>query len=474
MAPPDQPYSPTSPAESFGGQLPSLSLGNDLPSVPGANQGLVDDGDDLLGDDLDAWADAPVGTNLTTDATELGTEYKMFDGKDDSTEAVWGKTGAATSEAVFDTKTCPVLIVGSKLDQECALRPNRWINVGRQKDSQLLLQNAGVSRMHCSMRYDPHRRQVELRDTSATGTLINGEPIQKGRKNLIHGDRIRIDGKGAHWEFVLDMRPVGLGSADPRERRPGEGKMPKSGIAQRRDALRAQLALLEAAIKKKDAMTLEKEREFYELATRRRLRVVEIKQKQEQIRKCEAETQELTEKLEESREEWLRKLDAEREAAASKVHPIVEETMDLQVKLEKIKLKKAELERTLNPTRYEIADALDPDPFGTEAESAAGDGPLIGGDSAEEDGLASLQVKPNLDPPMPPPGEMKADAGGGGGAAAAAAAVDADADLFGDFDSEEEFASSAPQGATSAEKRAAEDALGPEAKRVKGEEGMPS
>merc|ERR1712060_533109 len=70
----------------------------------------------------------------------------------------------------------------------------------------------------------------------------------------------------------------------------------------------------------------QKEKEFYEIATRRRLRSQEDKQKEEQYQQYLSGTEELHAQLQRGREEWLGQL------------------------------KKDELERSIHPEKYAVAD----------------------------------------------------------------------------------------------------------------------
>merc|ERR1711971_1155366 len=48
---------------------------------------------------------------------------------------------------------CPLLLVGSKLDKTCPLRPNKWIQIGRSTQAQVLLPNPAVSKHHCKLHW---------------------------------------------------------------------------------------------------------------------------------------------------------------------------------------------------------------------------------------------------------------------------------------------------------------------------------
>lgn len=258
-----------------------------------------------------------------------------------------------------DITPCPDLLVGSKYSKVVPLRPGRWVGMGRSKKCQLLLNNGGVSRNHCDIRWDQYRRIVELRDTSNQGTWVNGQTIKNSRLILAHADHISIEGKDIHYNFLLDMRPVKLGFSDPREELRANQSLKKastSGPWQRRNSLRAQILHVDATIKSCEEQAFQKEKEFYEIATRRRLRLFEDKQKEEQYQQYLRGTEELHAQLQQGREDWLERLQMEYEKNEKDINVIIEETKVLQEKVEKLQLKKDELERSIHPEKYAVAD----------------------------------------------------------------------------------------------------------------------
>uniref|UniRef100_A0A7S4SW95 FHA domain-containing protein n=1 Tax=Alexandrium monilatum TaxID=311494 RepID=A0A7S4SW95_9DINO len=291
------------------------------------------------------------------DGEALGAETEVaarLDGTEAVNRAVPGAALASSGAAPR-----PVLLVGPRFDKEYPLNPNRWVKIGRSKKAQLMLNNASVSRTHCSLRWDKHRRVVELKDTSMAGTQVNGETIKSERNALAHADRLRIEGKRIRFEFLLDLRPVGLGFNDPREEQKGLQSLKKlrgPALIQWRDNLRNQLANLTAEVQKREKEAFEKEREFHDIAMRRGLRLKEDKQRQEDLEKYTAGKKALEEKLEESRKQWLDKMSADSEKNEGEVKPIMDAVAERQVKLEKLQLKKDELERTIHPERYAVAD----------------------------------------------------------------------------------------------------------------------
>eukprot|EP00927_Polykrikos_kofoidii_P055897 TRINITY_DN50083_c0_g1_i1.p1 TRINITY_DN50083_c0_g1~~TRINITY_DN50083_c0_g1_i1.p1 ORF type:complete len:478 (+),score=79.94 TRINITY_DN50083_c0_g1_i1:94-1527(+) len=269
----------------------------------------------------------------------------------------------------------PILKVGSRLDQELRLKPYRWIKVGRSPHAQLLLKAPGISRTHCSLRWDPHSRHVELRDDSVTGTGVNGDTLKRSRRILKHGDRISIEGKGKKYVFVIDMRPVGLGFGDPCDMASPLRAAGIPGLApkiRRRDGLRSQLADLEAQLKGQERDNFEKERLYCELSARLATRRTQDKERENKLQEHLQETQKLTDSLQSSREAWFATLHANQAANELEARPLAEQASDLQSKLEKLKLKKAELERSLNPEKFALIEAGSASRSSKQAHSNAG------------------------------------------------------------------------------------------------------
>lgn len=251
--------------------------------------------------------------------------------------------------------------------------------------------NAGVSRNQVSLKWDAHEKKVEMRLEAKSGTLVNGKEERSSRRLLEHGDRIRIIGKGQTFDFLLDLRPVGLGSGDPRYRARVAADKTKSGPTQRRDTLRAQLQHLEKAIAHLEGKAFEREQEYYEIVTQRRLRAQEQQERQDMHKYYVEDAIVLEGSLESGRQDWRDKLDAEHAANFDVVGPVIEETASLQDKLEKLQLKKDEVARSIHPEQYAVADvalsmnAPSDDEGGTPRAQAAPDDA-----EGEEDAFAGL------------------------------------------------------------------------------------
>merc|ERR1712008_90039 len=182
----------------------------------------------------------------------------------------------------------------------------------------------------------------------------------KGERHVLaHGDRLRVEGKGARYDFILDLRPVGGGITDPRHEQVGTQhwrKLRGPALVQRRDRLKSQLEGYEEGIARLEKETFDKEKEFYEIATRRSLRTQEDKQRKIDLEKYILGAKELEFKVNEGRDNWLAMLETEYAANEKVVRPIMDSVAALQIKVEKLQLKKDELERTIHPEKYAVAD----------------------------------------------------------------------------------------------------------------------
>lgn len=282
--------------------------------------------------------------------------------------------------------TCPQLMTGSRLDKAVGVLPNHWLKIGRHPKAHLLLNNAGVSRNQCSVRWDTHERKVELRVECETGTLVNGRPFSLDRVMLEHGDRIRILGKGQIFDFIVDLRPVGLGFGDPRQRA-REGQKASVAPKQRRDRLRALLVQLNKYVDKAEGDAFRMEKEYYEIQTRRSVRVKELEKMRQEHRFYVEDEARLGKHLEDSRRDWLDRLDKDLVNNEESIKPIILDTADLQDKVEKLQLKKDELARSIHPERYAVADVTVNELEFNPKDDAAGHG---SGAEDEEDAFAGL------------------------------------------------------------------------------------
>lgn len=350
-AEPEEPppvYSPTSPASDVPDNELEGSKGDKVHSTPPAKQ--------------DAGAGGSTVVCETGKSTLPGLNNK--DSEDEPRAVpVWVPTeehtteGRATSEPnKVSTGILPELVTGSRLDKTVQMHPGHWIKIGRNPKAHLMCNNAGVSRNQVSVKWDPHEKRVEMRLEAKSGTLVNGKEIRESRRLLEHGDRIRIVGKGQTFDFLLDLRPVGLGSGDPRYRARVAADKTKTGPTQRRDTLRAQMQHLQKAINNFEEKAFQREQEYYEIATRRRLREQEQAERKDQHKHYIEDAKVQMVVLDEGRKDWLSKLDDLHAGNEKETAPVIETTSQLQDKLEKLHLKKDELARQIHPEQYAVAD----------------------------------------------------------------------------------------------------------------------
>lgn len=336
------------------------------------------------------------------DTTEIATDMR-------ATDAAWGEAAAAAS--------WPQLLLGRGLEKAYPLRPGVRCKIGRHQKAQLHLDNKAISREHCSLRWDEHRRAVELQNLSKQGTLVNGQAVvgKDTRRDLRHGDLIRIEGKGDSYEFLLDLRPVGLGLSDPREAYREKLRMQKHrskkvaarSQVERRDTLKKQLQHLDDLLGKCNVQVPQKEGELARIQEKTRQRQAQDAKWQEQCDALLRGKVELEAKLHKSREQWLAKLKDENVQNDITTDGLIQECRLLQDKVEKLQLKKDELERTIHPERYAVADVARFEldfPMGAAADQHDRRVAAAGGEGDEEDEY-----------------DFEAALGGGGGAAASGA-----------------------------------------------------
>jgi chromosome segregation ATPase len=211
--------------------------------------------------------------------------------------------------------------------------------------------------------WDPRDKVVILNHVSLGGvTLVNGEAV-KGRRNVSHGDKIRVQGKGITYDFILDARPAGIASSDPKHMQSENKKrrQMRRELEQRRESLRDQISQVDKAVVSCEARSFDKEKEFYEIMARRRVRFKETQTKEQQIKEFNSEIEQLRVKLSLSRDEWLQRLQDTMDNQAKEIEPLTTATNDVQLMLEKLQQKKIELERELHPEKFEIQkmDILD-------------------------------------------------------------------------------------------------------------------
>lgn len=298
----------------------------------------------------------------------IATQQGIFSSKKEEHLAENAASAAPPAPHANPTE-CPVLLCGTGFNKVCVLKSNMKVTIGRSSSSQVIINDPGVSNEHCLVRWDHHARMVELKDRgSGSGTIVNSEVVHGTTKRLSHGDRIRLQGKTQPWDFILDLRPVLLGFEDPRnwprEEPPASilhrqgGHSGLSQLRKRRDILRLSLTNLEVSIKQKESDSFETERSFYEALAGRKVRASENLRREEQLKLIQAEYAELSAKLTSSREDWMVKLKEEFASNDGSSAVVVKDVKQLQDKIDRLQLKKVELERTLHPERYAVVDII--------------------------------------------------------------------------------------------------------------------
>jgi len=288
-----------------------------------------------------------------------------------------------------DKKACPQLLTGSQMNRLVDLQANRWLKIGRHPGSHILINNPNVSRNQCSIRWDYYDKAVELRVESSSGTSVNGKPYSLDRVILEHGDRVRVSGKTAMYDFILDLRPVGLGFGDPRQKA-RDGQMAVEAPALRWARMRVKVSKFNQDIRKAETDAFEFEREYYEIQARRAIRLKEMGELEERHKFYTEDTKRLERHLEQSRQDWLAKLDQLQEANEDEMRPLVQETASLQDRFEKLQLKKDELARSIHPERYVVSNlAVQELDFAPSARESGAEDDAFEGLSGLEDNRAS-------------------------------------------------------------------------------------
>ncbi|CAK0832299.1 unnamed protein product, partial [Prorocentrum cordatum] len=122
-------------------------------------------------------------------------------------------------------------------------------------------------------------------------------------------------------------------------------------LLSRRGDMEAQLRHLDESIRRSEARASETERRYYEVLAQRKQRAAEDKLRNEQLLGHERGAAALEQRIKESREEWLAKLQLLYESNQEAERPLVEDLRVVKDKTEKMRYKKDEIERALNPEK---------------------------------------------------------------------------------------------------------------------------
>jgi len=450
----DEPYSPTSPASDAseteypapgGGPIPpadeprpwsfgSSKNSKDLPEGEprpwsfgsSGKEGPSDDelplsGDDgpLSGDDIGPLYPPHPGSKAPSSHTygpeqnptdgrtsEVAhvSDLKFEEGNADATDEVVHRT-----DATDDFCDVPRFFVGTNLDKNCKLKPNKLWKVGRDPQANLYLKDTAVSMNHFKIRWDTHHSVVQLWDTSSSGTFVNSKLIRKKTQNLVHGDWVEIRcSKQFSYQFVLDLRPIGKGITDPRLGVKGKNahidddkreKKELETLMKRTSKVRYQIMQENKDILAGEQEMLDLEAKVTQMRVDLEIKRMENEQKERKILQFLSDTEKLETELQESRDIWLAKLSEKRESNEADIRPLTVEVAQSQKRIDKLRLQKVELERSLHPERFavaamELAGSTPKDGAGSSRLSAtASEKPCDSGVSGEEEAFADVGKK---------------------------------------------------------------------------------
>lgn len=110
-----------------------------------------------------------------------------------------------TPPAVSGQKAMIEGIKGEYKGMEIDLEPNEKLVIGRDPASCNIVvssENKDISRMHCSVWYDPEKDAFKVMDTSSNGTFIGGQKLPKDQKVQVPDNTIISLGGGEN-QFIL-------------------------------------------------------------------------------------------------------------------------------------------------------------------------------------------------------------------------------------------------------------------------------
>lgn len=326
--------------------------------------------DEDVQDSKDFAAAAAPGRSGHHDATATETAWHDGDsthhpGVDrvDTTEAAWPVTSRipqkrpqgppAAVEKEHKIVPCPVLLVGSHLDKECQLYPGRWVEVGRHAKAHVLMQNAAVSMRHCKLMWKRGASAVELRVVDGV-TYVNDKRLNIGAStSLTHGDLIKIQGKGVCFRLLVDMCVVNSRLPPVKSMASYIAAVKDSGpIRSPEEESRLRIRKLRAAAAKARQNAMEYEARLIEVNLKRAMRVQKSEEELEKGMWFEKDAERLDGVLETSRDEWLERLQAQSEAHDLAMRPLNDMTMETQTKRDSLTILKNQQDRALHPERH--------------------------------------------------------------------------------------------------------------------------
>mmetsp|Transcript_41158 Transcript_41158/g.74363 ORF Transcript_41158/g.74363 Transcript_41158/m.74363 type:complete len:371 (-) Transcript_41158:90-1202(-) len=304
----------------------------------------------------------------------------------DSSEAVPvpGHFNTATTEE----SSGPILWFGLKFDKACGLRAEEWIRFGSSKHVDIRLDGQGFSQRHCQVRWSQKGdTSVELRN-NARGSYLNGVELKGETKFLDHGDCLTLVGKDKKYEFLLDLRPLGLvdRSDDPRKRQ--ARNFVKTETAERKKkrirveyaAARDDKFQLEAQLAELEERIALRERAIDELSRKRERRIETDKALHEEMVEKMKETIQMVQDIQDKRRAWEEKILALQSDNEVSVQPYTKEVVLQQSEVDKLRLKRVELLHQAHPERFALLD---------ESKAIADGGPRGEGEDSEQATLPS-------------------------------------------------------------------------------------
>jgi hypothetical protein len=309
------------------------------------------------------------------------------------------------------------------------------------------MNNPAVSKHHCKLQWRKDSRVVQLRILDGI-TYVNEKRLDSGRAaNLKHGDLLEIHGKGQCFRMLLNLQPINdllpdirstanyaVGSKEhvPATRTPEE-------------EARRKIRKLRAAAESSRKKAMEYEERLISIQSSRSLCHKGMKEDQENSRWFEKDHERLFGLLAKSRDDWLERLQQQSELHDKAIDPLQRQTAENQMKRDSIFTLNRKFEREAHPELYDrqLSQGAGPSvlpqralperaPDAAKEDEAEGEEEAFADAPARGLGLEDEKEKDVKDEELPKPTvEVLRTAPTG-------ADDDDIADLFGDFDSDEE------------------------------------
>jgi len=334
---------------------------------------------------------------------------------------------------------CPKLLVGSKLSKECMLKPGRWVEVGRHSKAHVLMNNPAVSKHHCKLQWK-RSGSVELKVLDGV-TYVNEKRLNIGSAaSLKHGDLLKINGKGVSFRLLVDMRPVDSSLPDVKtlENFANGSKESQQPPRSPEDEMRRRIRKLRASAATAREKAFELEQRFVDVQTRRAKRKQQMQEDLDKSLWFEKDADRLEAVLIKSRDTWMERLQDAGEKADKAMKPINAAAGEIQVKRDSLAFLAQQQERAVNPNRHISVTSVEPTVPVVAMENASSPKREPANKFAAQAGEADGEEEAFADAPARGPGDeelVKPSV-----EVLKKAPKDEEmADLFGDFDSDEEL-----------------------------------